>query len=192
MNQNFKKAKAIEENNKKRFLALNPKLDEGSGIYILLRSDENQIKYAFIGQAKHILTRLAQHMVGYQHIDLSLKKYGLYSESNIHGWRVGFVRCKEEELDEMEKELIRSYAAAGYQLRNKTAGSQGVGKVQIDEYRPSKGYRDGLEQGRKALAKELKHIIDKHLTIELKAEKKANKTSQKALEKFMGLLEVAE
>ena len=94
----------------------------------------------------------------------------------------------EDELDYMEQHSIKKYADAGWQLRNKTSGGQGVGKAQIDDFKPTKTYRDGLEQGRKALARELKHIMDKHLTIELKAEKKANKTSQKQLEKFMELL----
>ena len=84
------------------------------------------------------------------------------------------------------------YANHGYQLRNKTAGGQGSGKSQIDEYRPQKGYRDGIEQGRKAIARELKDIMDKHLTVELKTEKKANKTSQRMYEKFMELLGGAE
>lgn len=185
---NYRQVKAIEQKNKERLLTLNPNLDDASGIYILLREDENHIKYAYIGQAKHLLTRLAQHLVGYQHIDLSLKKHGFASENNKYGWRVGFVHCPENELDAMEKKLIQGYASAGYQLRNKTAGGQGEGKVQIDEYRPTKTYRDGLQQGRKALASELKHIIDKHLTVELKAEKKANKVSQKAFEKFNVLL----
>ena len=73
-------------------------------------------------------------------------------------------------------------------MRNKTSGSQGVGKAQIDEYKPHKTYRDGLQQGKLALARDLKHIMDKHLTVTLKAEKKANKTSQRAFEKFMELL----
>lgn len=189
---NYKQIKAIEQKNKKMLLALNPNLDDESGIYILLREDENKIKYAYIGQAKHILTRLAQHLSGYQHIDLSLKKHKLFTEENPYGWRVGFVHCPIEELDAMEKKLIQSYASAGYQLRNKTAGGQGEGKVQIDEYRPTKTYRDGLQQGRKALARDLKHIMDKHLTIELKAEKKANRASQKAFEKFKTLLSEGE
>lgn len=186
--QNYRQVKAIEQKNKKRLLAINSNLDEQSGIYILLREDENQIKYAYIGQAKHILSRLAQHLAGYQHIDLSLKKHGFKTEGNPYGWKIGFVHCPEADLDTMEKKLIHGYASAGFQLRNKTAGGQGEGKVQIDEYRPVKGYRDGLRQGRMALAKELRHIIDKHLTVELKAEKKANKVSQKAFEKFNDLL----
>ena len=184
MNQNLKKAKAIEYQNKRRLIAVNPYLDEHSGIYFLTRADEDGIKYAYIGQAKHLLTRLAQHLSGYQHIDLSLKKHGLYTSENIHGWKVGFIHCKESELDEMEQHFIKQYATHGYQMRNKTSGSQGAGKKQIDEYRPAKGYRDGILQGKKSLARELSHIIDKHLEIRLKEEKRNNKVSQKALEKF--------
>ena len=188
MNENLRKAKAIEAKNKKRLLAIDPYLDEGSGIYFLVRKDENGIKYAYIGQAKHLLTRLAQHLSGYQHIDLSLKKHGLYSSENIYGWKIGFLHFQISELDFMEKKFIQMYANNGYQLRNKTAGGQGEGKTQIDDYRPAKGYRDGIAQGRKNLAKELTNIIDKHLCISLKEEKKNNKVSIKAFEKFNDLL----
>lgn len=184
----YKQAKAIEAKNKHRMLDINPQLDESSGIYFLTRVDENGIKYAYIGQAKHLLTRLAQHLDGYQHIDLSLKKHGLHSPDNPHGWKVGFLHYPESKLDEMEQVYIRSYAQNGYQLRNKTSGSQGKGKTQIDEYRPAKGYRDGIIQGRKSLAKELWHIIDKHLVVSIKPEKLHNKVSQQAYEKFMGLI----
>ena len=88
MSYNWKQVKAIESVNKKKFLELNNKLNNDSGIYILTRIDENGFRYAYIGQAKHILTRLAQHMVGYQHIDLSLKNHGLYSDKNEYGWNV--------------------------------------------------------------------------------------------------------
>ena len=77
----------------------------------------------------------------------------------------------------------------GYQCRyNKTGGGQGEGKEKINEYRPEKGYHDGLAQGRKNLAKELSSIIEKHLTVSVKPEKANNKVSQKALEKFWNLL----
>ena len=188
MNDNLRKAKAKEANNKKRLLALNPNLDEGSGIYFLVRKDENGIKYAYIGQAKHLLTRLAQHLSGYQHIDLSLKKHGLYSSENVYGWKIGFLHFQISELDFMEKKFIQMYSNNGYQLRNKTAGGQGEGKTKIDDYRPAKGYRDGIAQGRKNLAKELTNIIDKHLCISIKEEKKNNKVSIKAFEKFNDLL----
>lgn len=186
--QNIAKAKAIEQANKKRLLAVNPKLDEKSGIYFLTRVDENDIKYAYIGQAKHILTRLAQHLTSYQHIDLSLKKHGLYSADNPYGWKIGFMRFPLSELDKKEQHYIKMYAQNGYQLRNKTAGGQGEGKQQIDEYRPQKGYRDGILQGKKTLARELSQIISKHLTVMLKPEKQGSKVSQKQLEKFNELL----
>lgn len=187
--QNIRQAKAIEYQNKKKILAVNSKIDDESGIYFLTRIDEYGFNYAYVGQAKHILTRLAQHLVGYQHIDLSLKKHGLYSAENIYGWKIGFMHFPLSKLDEKEQHYIKQYAIAGYQLRNKTAGGQGEGKTQINDYRPTKGYRDGIVQGRKNLAKELSHIIDKHLIVTLKPEKQNNKVSQNALEKFNQLLD---
>ena len=85
--QNIAKVKAIEKQNKERLLKVNPKLNERSGIYFLLRTDENGFRFAYIGQAVKILTRLASHMTGYeQHIDLSLRKHKLYDEQkNPHG-----------------------------------------------------------------------------------------------------------
>lgn len=186
---NLIKVRAIEANNKDRLRKVNPSLNEGSGIYILTREDENGIKYSYIGQAKHILTRLAQHLVGYQHIDLSLKKHGLYSNDNHYGWKIGFLNFPEDKLDEKEQYYIRRYAQAGFQLRNKTSGSQGAGKTQIDEYRPAKGYRDGIRQGKISLARELSQIIDKHLVVSIKPGKEKNKISIRALEKFKALID---
>lgn len=191
--QDIRRAKAIEQANKNKFLKVNPELDDGSGIYILLRTDENGIVYFYVGQSVHILSRLAQHMVGFQHIDLSLKSRKLISEDNPHGWNVKFKHYPINELDEWEQRWILELTKRGYQCRyNKTSGSQGDGKEKINEYRPSKGYRDGLEQGRKNLAKELSHIIDKHLVVSLKPEKQNNKVSQKAYDKFNDLLKVDE
>lgn len=189
MNENLRKAKAIEKKNKEKLLEVNSSLPDRSGIYFLTRIDENGIKYAYVGQAKHILTRLAQHMVSYQHIDLSLKKHGFHKTENPYGYRIGYIEFPEYKLDEMEQYYIRWCANNGYQLRNKTSGSQGVGKKQIDEYKPSRTYRDGVLQGKKTLAKELSHIIEKHLEIGLKQGKENNKVSQKALEKFRSLLD---
>lgn len=186
---NIAKAKAIEKQNKQFLLSMNPSLNDESGIYILTRIDEDEIKYAYIGQAKHVLTRLAQHFTGYQHIDLSIKKHGWYSENNPWGWKVGVLNAPESELDRKEQYYIKVYAQNGYQLRNKTAGGQGQGKNQIDEYRPAKGYRDGIAQGKKTLARELSHIIDKHLTVTLQPGKEHNKVSMRAKEKFEALLD---
>lgn len=189
--QNIAKAKAIEKQNKKRLLAVNPKLNERSGIYFLLRTDENGFKFAYIGQAKHILTRLAQHLSGYQqHIDMSLKSHNLYSEDNPHGWRVEFLNFPEEELDEKEKSYIKQYADAGYQLRNVSVGGQGSERDsgQIGERKPLKTYRQGIQAGKLSLARELSSIAEKHLKIEIREDKKNNKVSQKQFEKFKELM----
>lgn len=181
--QNVRKAKAIEFQNKQKMLSINKDLNENSGIYFLTRKDENGIKYAYIGQAKHILTRLAQHLSGYQHIDLSLKKHGLYSDDNACGWKVNFMCCHETELDETEQYYIEKYAKAGYQLRNKKLGGQCQGNTQIDEYRPAKGYRDGLTQGYRNARKEVANLFEKHLDYSKKSDK-PNKNQDKAVEKF--------
>lgn len=185
----FRQAKAIESSNKKRLLKVNPKLDDGSGIYFLTRTDENGISYFYIGQAVHIIQRMCSHLTGYQHIDLSIKKRGFYSEENPYGWKINFIHYPVEQLDDMEQHWILEYTKRGYQCRyNKTSGSQGEGKEKINEFRPAKGYRDGIQQGKKSLARELSHIINTHLVVSLKPEKLNNKVSIKALEKFNDLL----
>ena len=188
--QNYKQRLAIEHSNKQRILKVNPDVDEESGIYFLTRADENGINYFYIGQAKRLLTRLAQHMVGYQHIDRSLVKRGLYDAmKNPYGWKVGFLHYPLDKLDEMEQYWILEYTKQGYQCRyNKTAGGQGEGKEQINEYKPARGYRDGLKQGRINLARELKHIIDTHLVVAIRPDKQNNKVSQNQFEKFWELL----
>ena len=188
--QNVKQRYAIEAKNRKRLLEVNSSLTDESGIYFLTRTDENGFRYAYIGQAVHILQRLAQHLVGYQHIDLSIKKHGLYADDNPYGWKIGFLNFPKSELDKQEQHYIKAYADSGYQLRNKTSGSQGYGKAKIDEYRPTKGYRDGLRQGKINLARELSSIAEKHLRIELREDKQGNKVSEKQLDKFMELINV--
>lgn len=190
--QNIARAKAIEQENKKRLLKLNPKLNDESGIYFLLREDENGFKYAYVGQAVHTLSRLASHLVGYQqHIDLSLRKHKLYDkEKNPYGWRVEFLNFPESQLDEKEKYYIKLYADKGYQLRNVSVGGQGSERDsgQIGERKLPKGYYDGLLQGKKVLARQLSSIAEKHLKIEIREDKKNNKVSQKQFEKFMELM----
>lgn len=181
--KNYRQRIAIENNYKKKLLEIDPVLNDNSGIYFFTRQDEKGFKYAYIGQAKHILSRLAQHFTGYQHIDLSLKKHGLYTDDNIYGWKINCIEYPEDELDGMEQHYIKLYAEQGYQLRNKTSGGQGDGKAQIDNYRPTKGYRDGLIQGRKNASKEIAKLFEKHLNYSKKSDK-PNKNQDKALEKF--------
>lgn len=177
----YRQIKAIEKSNKQRLLKVNPLLPEESGIYILTR-EENGFKYAYVGQARHILSRLAQHLSGYQHIDLSIKKHGFKSSENPNGWRIQFTRVPIEDLDMAEQHYIRIFADCGYQLRNKTAGGQGEGKFEIAETKPRKTYHDGIKQGYEKARKEVAKLFEKNLTYSING--KENKNKQKAYEKF--------
>lgn len=188
-NVNYKQLYAIKKNNEKRILSVCPGMKNQSGIYFYTRTDENGISYFYIGQSVDCLERNISHLSGFQHIDLSIKKRGFYSEENPYGWKLNFIHYPREKLDEMEQYWILEYTKKGYQCRyNKTAGGQGTGKEKINEFKPTKGYRDGLKQGRINLARELSHIAEKHLEIRLKPEKQGNKVSEKQYEKFMTLI----
>lgn len=188
MNQNLKKAKAIETKNRQRLLQINPKLDDNSGIYFLTRTDELGIRHAYVGLAHHLLTRLAQHLANYQYIDNSIRKHGLYSEENLYGYKVNFLHFPESELEEKERYYITQYSLQGYQMKNRDTGG-GIGKQEIGERKPLKTYREGIQAGKKSLARELYGIITKHLTVGIKEEKKGNKISIRALEKFNNLID---
>ena len=192
MATNYRQVYAIEKKNKERLLKVNPKLNDKSGIYFLLREDENGFKYAYIGQAVHVISRLASHLSGYQqHIDLSIRSHGFYdAEKNPYGWRVEFMNLPASQLDEAEKKYIRLYADKGYQLRNVSLGGQGENRASgsIGERKAPKGYMQGIQQGKKNLARELSNIAEKHLKIEIRDDKKHNKLSQKQYERFKFLM----
>ena len=187
---NYRQVKAIEQKNKQRILAAKPNIPETSGIYILHR-EENGFKYAYVGQAKHLLTRLAQHLSGYQHIDLSLKKHGLFSDNNLCGYKIYIDKCEEKLLNDKEQYWIRYLADCGYQLRNKTSGSQGEGKRGLDNQKAPKGYYDGKKQGYLDAQKFVANLFDKHLQYSQKSNK-PNKNQEKALAKFKEFLDWGE
>ena len=186
MPTNWKQLKAIEQKNKEQILAVCSEATEESGIYWLTR-DENGFSYCYVGQAKHMLTRLAQHLNGYQHIDLSIKKHGLYSGQNLSGWMITCYPCREIELDEREQHFIKYFASRGYQLYNHTTGSQGEGKRALGEAKSSKGYRDGVKQGERNVIKKIKHLFDLHIKA-VTINPTPNKTQQKALDKFYEII----
>lgn len=186
--KNYMRAKSIEQQNKERILAVCPKANENSGIYLLYRR-ENGFQYAYVGQAKHLLTRLSQHLSGYQHIDLSLKKRGIYDFSkNPTGWHISVMEYPESELDEQEQRFIREWANNGAQLYNHTTGSQGEGKRSLGEGKSPKGYREGVKQGEKNIIKKIANLFDLHIKAVYKADK-PSKNAIKALEKFNSLLQ---
>lgn len=186
--RSYAQIRAIQESYKKQIKKICPEIDDKPGIYFLLRNDEDGIRYFYIGQAVKLLSRMASHMTGYQHIDLSIKKRGWYSEENPYGWELHILHYPKEELDKWEKHWILAYTKQGYQCRyNKTAGGQGEGKEKINEYRPAKGYRDGLHQGYKNASKEVSDLFDKHLDFRPKNDP-PNKNQLKAIEKLEAFL----
>ena len=182
---NMKQVYAIARNSELRWKEIYPELDHYTGIYVLTRQDENGFKYSYIGQAKDVLRRLGQHLTGYQHIDLSLKKHGL---NGAFGWKIKeIIKCTEDQLDEAEQVYIKKYANLGYQLRNKTSGSQGEGKDGLDvEHKPSKGYYDGVEYGYNKAIKEIGILFDKYLDAVIKGD--SNKIKERKLEEFLHLI----
>ena len=185
---NYKKIYATEKSNRERLLKVNPNLDDKSGIYFLTRTDEDGISYFYIGQAVKILQRMCSHLTGYQHIDLSIKKHGLWSEENPTGYRVHFLEFAENLLDEMEQKYIKQYANAGYQMRNATSGSQGVGKKGLDNQKQPRTYYEGLNNGYERARKEVSHLFELHLDYTAKKQP-PTKMQEKALIKVKDFLE---
>ena len=159
-----------------------------SGIYFYTREDLEG-KHAYIGKAIDLCERTVSHMTGYeQRIDISIKPNhrGFYSKYNPSGWKLNVLYYPKTELDKWEQYWINEYKLAGVDLYNVESGGTD-GKTIIGERKSPKTYREGVEYGKKSLAKELKHIINTH-HFEIKPEKD-NKITQKALGKFWELLE---
>lgn len=161
-----------------------------SGIYIMKR-EENGFKYAYIGQSCNVLTRLAQHLDGYtkpnaQHIDLSIRKHGLKSSENCNGWLFGCIYFPLNELNAKEQYYIRLYANNGYQMLNKTSGSQDGDKFGISQNKDGRGYREGVSNGEKRALKRVKEFFDKYLDYTIK--EPLNKVKERKLKEFEGLL----
>lgn len=184
--QNYRQIYAIKKKNEQRILSVCPDCPNTSGIYFLLR-EENGFKYAYIGQAKHLLDRLASHLSGYQHIDLSIKKHGFWSEENPTGYKVYCLQFPESQLDEKEQYFIKKYANAGWQMRNETTGSQGKGKKALGDAKTPKGYYAGIAQGERNARKMVAHLFNLHLDYVAK-KNPPTKNQQKALQKFKDFL----
>lgn len=182
---------AIENEYKRQLKDYFPNEDllDKSGIYVFIREDESGLRFAYVGQAKKVLTRLAQHLMGYKahnpsHIDLSLKKRGFYSkEDRPYGWEVFAFYCDENDLDNKEREKILHFGRHyGYQLYNKTSGGQDGGKVGIAPNAPARGYRDGLKQGYENARRDVAKLFENNLRAEINGN--PNKLKERAMAKF--------
>lgn len=167
-------------------------IPETSGIYIFYRKDEDGIRYSYTGQSLHLLTRLAEHLNGYdQHIDLSLRKHGLFDAyDNPHGWQVHIIKYEPSELNEKEKYWIKHLMQQGYQSRNKTSGSQGSDKYGIAPNKPVKTYRDGVSQGYENARREVAKLFKTYLKAEINGTQGVR--AQNALKKFEDFIKGAE
>lgn len=190
---NYKQIYAIKKQNEQRITKVNPNLKNESGIYFFTRTDENGVNHSYVGQSVKVKDRVVSHLSGYeQHIDKSIKAHGLYdSDKNPYGWKVNALYYPKDKLDEMERYWILEYMKHGHQSKNVLNGGQGVGKFDIAERKPAKGYRDGLAQGEKNLAKKIKHLFDLHLDVKPKSDP-PTRYQRDALEKFNELISTEE
>lgn len=186
---NYKQVFAKKADRERKIKAICPKIPNRPGIYVFHRTCESGIRRAYCGQAVNLLERCAAHLGEYDHIALSLKKYGFYSKDNPHGWRLLYQECSRSSLDKHEVETIKYLADKGYQMYNVTSGGQGEGKSQIGTYKQPKTYTQGKIEGKKQLARDLSHIIDTHLDVKIREGKQHNKISIAAYEKFQELID---
>lgn len=182
---NYRQIYARKAECEKRIKEVCPDCPNTSGIYFILR-EEDGFRYGYIGKARHLLERLGQHLIGYQHIDLSIKKHGLWSDENPTGYKIHFLQFPESELDEKERYFIQRYANAGWQMRNVESGGT-AGKSDINQRRPAKTYWDGVEQGKLNSRRFIADLFKKHLNVSMK---KPTKNAEKALAKFQEFIDL--
>nr|DAG28516.1 MAG TPA: intron-associated endonuclease 1 [Caudoviricetes sp.] len=192
---NYRQIYAVKAQNEKRIQKLCPEAESKSGIYCFYRIDENGFKHAYVGQnaKENLLGRLAEHLSGYkQHIDLSIRKYGLYDETkNPYGYKVKVLcYCDADECDEKERLYIKQFHKNGWQLKNVELGGKS-GKTDLNERNASRGYHDGLRQGENNARKFIKHLFDLHLDYVPKKQP-PSKNAEKAMQKFKDFLESEE
>lgn len=192
---NYRKVYAMKAENEKRIKKLCPEADDQSGIYCFYRIDENGFRHAYIGKAERttLLSRCADHLAGYkQHIDLSIRKYGLYDKAkNTYGYKLKVVcHCPPEQCDELERYYIKKLHDNGWQLKNVESGGTN-GKTDINERKPPRTYQEGVRQGEKNMQKYVKHLFDLHLDYVPK-KNPPTKLQEKAMYKFREFLEAGE
>lgn len=191
MGFNYKQKYAIQSKAKQKLKMLCSDLTENSGIYRFSRYDEEKGLCVYIGQAKHLLTRLAEHLTARlttkkecSHIDNSLYNRGLRSDTKPDGWGISFYYCDIEELDTNERKEIAEAQAKGMYLYNITSGGQNAGKYDINERSQTrlKRYSNGKQYGYEKARQEVKTMFNKYLDYSIKG--KPNKLKEKKLQQF--------
>ena len=93
----YRQILAIQRANEERIKKISPIINHESGIYLFYRNNEEGEFCVYVGQAKDLLQRTAQHLTGYKkknptHIDRSLFVHKLYRENNKNGWKVSVLK----------------------------------------------------------------------------------------------------
>lgn len=183
----YKERLAKERKNIYQIMRLCPEMQDRSGIYMFYRMDENgKVIARYIGKSEtSILKRCASHLQGTrQHIDLSIRNHGLYSEDNPTGWDVTVLEyCEPSLCNERERKHI-AYCQKLFVGLHNVEGGGSSGKTDINERKPLKGYRKGVNYGRYKLSKELQTTL-RYLNI---APKDENKRTIRMYNKFLDLI----
>lgn len=178
--------------NKKIIKSICPNITNESGIYLFYRKNEFNETCFYVGQAKDLLTRTAQHLMGrQQHIDKSLYVHKLYGEDNPYGWKLKVVYlCSIRDLDFYEQHFIQYYLRQGYKTYNVTGGGQFNKKQDIGERQQTKlkSYKNGKNLGYEQARDEVREYFDKYLDFTIKG--KSGKVKERKFEEFKKWLEV--
>jgi len=161
------------------------------GIYIFNRYDDDKGKQCYyVGQAKNLRRRMAQHLLEFDHIGLSLKKHGLWHRTkNPNGWYCEYFRRPESLLDKFEKEVIASIQSSKeYELYNITSGGQGKGKCDIRKRAERGGWRKGKDAGYEKAYAEIAEVVEKYTNgLSPKNGQIAQRKTQELNEKLKGV-----
>ena len=189
---NLKQRFAILNDKKKIIKSICPNISIKSGIYLFYRKNEDNETCFYVGQAKNLLNRTAQHLMDRkQHIDKSLYVHKLYNEDNPYGWKLKVIYfCGIGSLDFYEQHFIQYYLNLGYKSYNVTGGGQLDKKEDIGERQQTKlkSYKNGKNLGYEKAREEVKEYFDKYLDFKIKG--KSGKVKERKLEEFKKWLEV--
>lgn len=130
--------------------------DKESGIYLWERHNEDGKYCWYIGKAKNIIWRTAQHIIdGKSHLDLSIKDHKFYDkDKNTTGWQLRILlTCPESDLDYNEQLYIKNFQELYPDSRMYNVESGGTtGKTIIGEKKQRRDVKWKAEARAKVLA----------------------------------------
>ena len=131
--------------------------DKESGIYLWKRYNEEGKYCWYIGKAKNLLRRTAQHIMdGESHLDKSIKKHGMTNDTieKPNSWSIVILRgCEVADLDELESFYINQWKQKnpnGIMYNIESGGT--TGKTIIGEKKQRRDVKWKAEAKNKVLA----------------------------------------